>query len=118
MYSNEVYTCLMDMTKACDLVKHSLLFRKLIAAGLSPIFVKLLLFIYVNQFVNVRWNGSFSNVFSVNNGVRQGAILSGIPYCFYANDIFAFLRRNKTCCWVNSVFMAIFGYNDDNLLTF
>ena len=105
-----------DMTKAFDMVKHSLLFKKLLSAGLSVIFVRLLLFIYMNQFANVRWNGSFSEFFSVKNGVRQGAILSGILYCFYTNDLFTLLRRNRTGCWVNNIFMGIFGYSDDNLL--
>ena len=50
---SEVFTCLMDMTKAFDLVRHSAMFKKLIAAGLSLIFVRLLIFIYVNQFANV-----------------------------------------------------------------
>ena len=112
----EVYTCLMDMTKAFDLVKHSLLFKKLIDAGLSVIFVRLLLFIYMNQFANVRWNGEYSSMFSVKNGVRQGAILSGILYCFYTNDLFSLLRSNTTGCWVNNVYMGIFGYSDDNFL--
>ena len=112
----EVYTCLMDMTKAFDLVRHSLLFKKLVAAGLSVIFVRLLLFIYMNQYANVRWNGSLSDIFSIKNGVRQGAILSGILYCFYTNDLFTILRRKRTGCWVNNVFMGIFGYSDDNLL--
>ena len=70
----------------------------------------------MNQFANVRWNGSFSEFFSVKNGVRQGAILSGILYCFYTNDLFTLLRRNRTGCWVNNIFMGIFGYSDDNLL--
>ena len=70
----------MDMSKAFDMVKHSLLFKKMITAGLSVIFVSLLLFIYMNQYANVRWNGSFSSVFSVKNGGRQGAILSGILF--------------------------------------
>ena len=113
---NDVYGCLMDMTKAFDMVRHSLLFKKLVTAGLSVIFVLLLLFIYMNQFANVRWNGSFSDFFSIKNGVRQGAILSGILYCFYTNDLFTLLRRNRTGCWVNNVFMGIFGYSDDNLL--
>ena len=70
----------------------------------------------MNQYANVRWNGSFSSIFSVKNGVRQGAILSGILYCFYTNDLFKTLRNNRTGCWVNNVFMGIFGYSDDNLL--
>ena len=106
----------MDMTKAFNLVRHSLLFKKLLSVGLSAIFVRLLLFIYMNQYANVRWNGTFSSIFSVKNGVRQGAILSGILYCFYTNDLFAILRNNMTGCWVNNVFMGIFGYSDDNLL--
>ena len=112
----EVYSSLMDTTKAFDLVKHSLLFKKLIDAGLPVIFIRLLLLIYMNQFANVHWNGMFSSVFSVKNGVRQGAILSGILYCFYTNDLFALLRKNTTGCWVNGIFMGIFGYSDDNLL--
>ena len=115
---NDVYGCLMDMTKAFDMVRHSLLFKKLVTAGLSVIFVRLLLFIYMNQFANVRWNGFFSDFFSIKNGVRQGAILSGILYCFYTNDLFTLLRRNRTGCWVNNVIMGIFGYsyNNNNLL--
>ena len=112
----DVYACLMDMTKAFDLVRHSLLFKKLIGAGLSVIFVRLLLFIYMNQFANIRWNVDFFYLFSIKNGVRQGAILSGILYCFYTNDLFSILRRNKTGCWVDNVYMGIFGYSDDNLL--
>ena len=106
----------MDMTKAFDMVKHSLLFKKLISAGLSIIFVRLLIFIYINQFANVNWNGTYSSVFSIGNGVRQGAILSGILYCFYTNDLFKNLRRKRTGCWVNCNYMGIFGYSDDNLL--
>ena len=115
---SNVYACLMDMTitKAFDLVKHSCLFKKLLSAGLSPIFVRLLLFTYRNQFANVRWNGCLSDIFTVKNGVRQGAILSGILYCFYTNDLFKILRKNGSGCWVGSVFAGIFGYSDDNLL--
>ena len=77
---SNVYACLMDMTKAFDLVKHSLLFKKLLDAGLSIIFVRLLLFIYMNQFANVRWNVSLSDIFPIKNDVRQGVILSGILF--------------------------------------
>ena len=113
---SEVFTCLMDMTKAFDLVRHSIMFRKIITAGLSLIFVRLLIFIYVNQFANVRWNGLFSEFFSMRNGVRQGAVLSAIFYCIYMNDLFEILRRSKFGCWVNGYFYGILGYSDDNFL--
>ena len=36
---SEVFLCTMDMTKAFDVTMHSLLFKKMLHAGLSPIFV-------------------------------------------------------------------------------
>ena len=113
---SEVFTCLMDMTKAFDLVKHSLLFRKLLKAGLSIIFVRMLLFIYVMQTANVRWNGQVSSIFSLSNGVRQGGVISAILYCFYVNDLFQLLRQRSAGCWVKGNFHGIFGYSDDYFL--
>ena len=113
---SEVFSCLMDMTKAFDLVQHSLLFQKLIFAGIPKIFIRILLFIYMFQFANVRWNGVFSEVFSLCNGVRQGAILSGILYCFYVNGMFEDLRRSGHGCRINSTFYVVFGYSDDTYL--
>ena len=112
---SEVFSCAMDMTKAFNLVKHSLLFRKLLSAGLPPIFIRVLLFIYTMQYANVRWNGEVSDTFLLSNGVRQGAILSAILYCFYVNDLFKILRNRRAGCWVNHNY-TIIGYSDDSFL--
>ena len=60
-------------------------FLKFCAMLLHPGLV--LIFIYIHQFANVRWNGSFSGTFWMTNGVRQGAILSAIFYCIYMINI-------------------------------
>ena len=52
-HGGEVFGCMMDMSKAFYLVKHSLLFRRLLDAGDPVIFIRLFIFIYVNQFTNV-----------------------------------------------------------------
>ena len=111
---SEVFTCQTDMTKAFDMVRHSLLFLKLLEAGFPRIFTRIYMFIYMFQYANVRWNEVVSSIFSLCNGVRQGAILSGILYCFYVNKLFALLRKRRTGCWVNSEYHGIFGYSDDN----
>ena len=90
-HDSEVFMCTMDMTKAFDLTVHSILFTKMLKAGLSPIFLRLLIFIYTEQFANVRWNGEVSSVFSMHNGVRQGAVLSALAYCFTV--------RSCLVCW-------------------
>ena len=113
---SEVYTSCMDMTKDFDLVRHIKLFKKLLLAGLSVIFVRFLLFVYMMQFANVRWNGEVSNMFTLCNGVRQGGIISAILYCFYVNELFQLLRNSGFGCWMNGKYVGIFGYSDDNLL--
>ena len=113
---SEVFGCTMDMTKAFDLVKHSILFRKLWIKGLSVIFLTLLRFIYMMQIANVKWNGDISSQFSLGNGVRQGGVISAILYCFYVNDLFTLLRQRGEGCWVQGTFCGIYGYSDDNFL--
>ena len=70
----------------------------------------------MDQYANVSWNGSFSSVFSLTNGVRQGAVASAIFYCFYSNILFDFLRKSGYGCWINGFYHGIFGYSDDNML--
>ena len=113
---SEVFSCAMDMTKAFDLTLHSLLFKKMIAAGFPVIFIRLFIFIYVHQTANVRWNGEVSTAFTMTNGVRQGAVLSAIAYCFYCENLFAILKQRRSGCWVLGNFHGIFGYSDDNWL--
>ena len=51
---SEVYTCLMDMSKAFDTVQHSQLFRKLLEQGMPAIVVRYVLVSYKYQKANVR----------------------------------------------------------------
>ena len=112
---SDVFLCTMDMSKAFDMTVHSILFSKMLKAGLNAIFIRLLIFIYSEQFANVRWNGQISSVFPMLNGVRQGAILSAIAYCFYCEQLFELLERHRFGCWVKDTFMGIMGYSDDNI---
>ena len=61
------------------------------------------------------WNSHVSHVFPINNGVKQGAVLSPILYCIYIDDIFKTLR-SRNGCWVNNYYIGIVGYADDLLL--
>ena len=53
-HGSEVFMCTMDMTKAFDMTVHSILFSKMLKAGVSAIFLRLLVFTYSEQFANVR----------------------------------------------------------------
>ena len=110
---SDVYTCLMDMSKAFDTVQHSHLFRKLLEQGMPAIVVRYVLVSYKHQKANVRWNGVESRYFDIGNGVKQGAILSAILYCVYTNGIFQQLRKNKIGCFVDGAYVGVVGYADD-----
>ena len=112
----EVFACAMDMTKAFDLVVHSKLLMKLLAASMPAIVVRIMLVMYLTQFANVRWCGAFSEVFSLRNGCKQGAVLSAIAYCVYVNGLFEKLLKNRSGCWVGGSFLGLLGYSDDNFL--
>ena len=113
---SEVFTCATDMSKAFDLTLHSLMFSKMLEAGVSAILVRLLIYIYANQLANVRWNGEHSNNFTIKNGCGQGKVLAAIAYCMYCEELFKILQRRRSGCWVLGHFRGIFGYSDDNWL--
>ena len=75
--------------------------------GLSVTFFRLLVFLYTQQIVNVRWGyNNVSSMFTMKNGVRQGAILSAIAYCSYFENIFKIRKKIKSGCWINGMFMG------------
>ena len=111
-----VYGVLMDCTKAFDTIKHSKLFRKMLEAKVPRVVIRLLIYIYRRQRAEVRWKNMHSEEFPISNGVRQGAILSPILFCFYMNDLFQILRNSRTGCHVGSYFAGAIGYADDLLM--
>ena len=56
----------MDMTKAFDNVKHSVLFPKLVDKGIPAVFIRLLVVMYEKQVAYVRWNDTKSKSFPIN----------------------------------------------------
>ena len=112
---SDVFGCSMDKSKAFDVCKFSILFQKM-SIKLSPIFLRLIIFMYVQQFSNVRFGGEVSTSFSISNGVGQGKILAGFAYCFYCYDFFDILKNSGYGCFINNVYAGVYGYSDDDIL--
>ena len=68
---------------------------------------------YTNQYMRVRWNDSLSNNFSIDNGVRQGAVLSLLLFTMYIDILFICLHDVGLDCHVGPIFAGSFGYADD-----
>ena len=52
----------------------------------------------------------------MSKGVKQGAVLSAILYCFYTNGLFEELRKQKVGCWIQGKFTGATRYDDDTLV--
>ena len=112
---SDVFCCLLDCKKAFDTVEHSKMFKKL-SERIPMVFVRILLVTYLGQKCFVRWNSEDSPIFSVQNGVRQGAVLSPILFSMYVNDLIELLRASGMGCHIGQMYFGILAYADDVLL--
>ena len=55
---SNVYVILLDASKAFDRINYCKLFSKLLSRNLSPVVLRLLLYMYTNQSLKVRWGSS------------------------------------------------------------
>ena len=76
---------MLDTSKAFDRVKIGKLFRIFLNRQMSPLVLRLLFYMYTNQKLQVRWDGTVSNKFTASNGAKQGAILSPILFSVWTN---------------------------------
>ena len=107
-----VYICLLDLTKAFDLVRFSTLFNKL-SDRLPAIFIRLIIFSYITQDCSVRWDQYTSSKFKVSNGVRQGSVSSPTYFNIYIDEIFTLLKESGCGCYIGDTYYGGIAYADD-----
>jgi len=69
---SSVFCTFLDASKAFDRVAYCQLFRLLIKRGLPAVIIRFMSNMYVDQKTRLVWNGVYSAMFSVSNGVKQG----------------------------------------------
>ena len=94
----------------------STLFKKLLDKHLPPIVIHVLVFVYEEQVAWIKWGNCRSEQFSIQNGTRQGSVLS--PYCFavYIDELLTNLRKLKVYSYISGVFCGAFVYADNILI--
>ena len=64
----------------------------------------------------VRWGSAFSDFFLVNNGVRQGGILSPLLFNVYINELSESLSKLPVGCFCGNTVVNHLMYADDIVL--
>lgn len=83
----KTFAFFVDFSCAFDLIPRNSLFYKLSNMGMSTKMIKMLQLLYDHTSSQV-WDGSLlSDPFSVNQGVKQGCLLSPVLFALYLNDL-------------------------------
>ncbi len=103
---------MLDASKAFDHINCFKLFRILLEKKLCPLYCRLLLNMYINQKLRVRWKSTYSPYFNVTNSVKQRGVISPILFCIYMDGLLHELEDSGVGCYVGDVFIGATGYAD------
>ena len=110
---NPVYMCMLDASRALDRVNLLTLFKTLYYRGICPIYLRLLMKIYEEQQMRIRWNNAVSDYFTISNGVKQGGVLSPVLFGIYLDQLITQLRHLGMGCYMNGLVTGVCIYADD-----
>lgn len=82
-----LYLVLLDAKSAFDTVIHSHMLRRVFLAGIDDVHWGLIKDLHEHAKSVVKWEGHNSQPFQVNQGIRQGGIISTNKYKLYINQL-------------------------------
>ena len=106
---SDVGVLLLDASKAFDCK----LFNELLKRNISPVLLRLLLYMYTTQSLRVKWSDTTLPQFTVMNGVKQGGVLSLILFAIYTDGLLKRLEDTRVVCHMGCRFTGALAYADD-----
>ena len=88
--STKIFSCFIDFSKAFDTVPRDILFKELLRQGINGRFVNLIKNIYNNDKACVKMHNLCTETFQINQGVRQGCVLSPL---LFKNFLFELAKK-------------------------
>ena len=88
---SDVFGCSQDKSKAFDLCRFSILFRKMMV--ISFVLLRLIIYVDIHQFCNVCYKSEISSSFSIANGVSRARFWRELPTASIAKTSLTSSRR-------------------------
>ena len=110
------FAAFIDFEKAYDHIDRQLLWKKLENIGLHGNIMCTLRGLYTDVSCCVQVNGSKSNWFDVNTGLKQGCLLSPLLFNLYINDLVDSINSNCKGIPFGDEKVCILLYADDSVL--
>ncbi len=84
---SDVYSCLLDCSNAFDKVKQSDIFDRLLKQKVPLLVTRLIMHMYMNGSMHIRWGDATSEYFSSIKGIKQFSVLRPILMSIYIDDL-------------------------------
>ena len=102
---------LLDASKAFDRIVLLVLFVRLFSLlrlrNMCPLVLHLIMNMYISQRMQVSFGTAMSSHFSINNGVKQGGVLSPILFTIYIDNMIIQLRKLNIGCKICNSFLGV-----------
>ncbi|VDI55987.1 Hypothetical predicted protein [Mytilus galloprovincialis] len=108
-----IFIALLDAKSAFDVVNHNSLYRKLFLSGVGGTLWLLIRQLSTNALTSIKWDGLTSEPFLIQQGVRQGGILSTELYKLYVNDVLDQLEDNGLGKYIGDIYCGAPTCADD-----
>ena len=110
---SSTYVAFLDIKKAFDTVWHHALLVKLNKLGICGKIWRIICQLYENMMSAVTINGQRSKWFCIEQGVRQGGVMSTFLYLVYNNDLLVELENSNKGCKIGDIDCSCLSYVDD-----
>ena len=112
----DTFACFVDYRKAFDTVDRNCLWFKLLSLGINGKIIHAIQSLYRSVECCVKLNDCFTDWFPVQNGVKQGSVLSPTQFSIYVNDLANEINNMHCGVDIDGLNVSIMLYADDIVL--